>query len=698
MKFRRYISAVVALAGILACSRMDNYAESGNEIKFATSYVTPDTKGTIFDSNSSLASFTVSAFNNDADAPDDHAQIMNNVVVTNNSGTWGYEGKYLWREPYGKQFFAWANKPADDIASVSATYQEQTLTYTAVPVNAADQKDIMLGCYAGDGGDSRIATISFQHPLSCITFKTGSLEDVTLVKAVRIKDVYNSGKVSQTGDGTIGSWSETSATQTVKQEGLSVAVPSTGSASIGVPFILIPQTATSLEIELDAIVDGVNKTLKGTLTDVNWEAGTAMSYKIDYSGGPKLNFTATVVDWINKTPEAMDMEEKTQQPDDEIWYTTSDGNIMQMSSSTQTDNKYFGAKLVSNTYSGGKGILKFDGAVTKIGNGAFSSIKNFKEIHLPSNVEKFESCSFTFLSGTSPAVIHIPDGFKEFEQGSFYHIDGGDIRQFRIVTSTHEYLLISIDWSYLRLEPNGETSFIVMPQNITFDNGIACCFAKGILITLADGSQKKVEDLAYSDKLKVWNFDEGEDDSANILWITKAGLKAEYFFRCTLSDGTVLDLIGEEDEGTHRLFNKTAGKFEYPDQMAPGSKVYTEHGLVTVVSFERVDEEVEFYNLITDRHINCYINNVLSSCRYNNLHPIDENMKFIKDGRKKRPYKEFKAAGISREWYVGLRLGEQTYDVEDVASYIGRCEINMAEKPAPSLWQRIKTWWKSIFC
>ena len=39
------------------------------------------------------------------------------------------------------------------------------------------------------------------------------------------------------------------------------------------------------------------------------------------------------------------------------------------------------------------------------------------------------------------------------------------------------------------------------------------------------------------------------------------------------------------------------------------------------------------YNIITKQHLNCFANGILTSCRLNNMYPI-ENMKFVKDNRK----------------------------------------------------------------
>lgn len=48
------------------------------------------------------------------------------------------------------------------------------------------------------------------------------------------------------------------------------------------------------------------------------------------------------------------------------------------------------------------------------------------------------------------------------------------------------------------------------------------CLLKGTKITLADRSEKNIEDLTYDDELLVWNFDEGKLDKAKTAWLKKA--------------------------------------------------------------------------------------------------------------------------------------------------------------------------------
>jgi hypothetical protein len=104
------------------------------------------------------------------------------------------------------------------------------------------------------------------------------------------------------------------------------------------------------------------------------------------------------------------LDEAAFQPDNEIWYTSTDGNIV-----VPNNDSLFGANMISNTYSEGKGIMKFDGPVTKIGDKSYNSsadapfnyCRKLKSVSLPETVEMIGFCAF--MGCTSLESIEMPE-------------------------------------------------------------------------------------------------------------------------------------------------------------------------------------------------------------------------------------------------------------------------------------------------
>lgn len=156
------------------------------------------------------------------------------------------------------------------------------------------------------------------------------------------------------------------------------------------------------------------------------------------------------------------------------------------------------------------------------------------------------------------------------------------------------------------------------------------CFVEGTKISLANGTTKNVEDITYDDDLLVWNFYEGKLDSAKPKWIMNEKIATEYK-SVLLSDNTELKLVGS-NEKCHRLFNVTKQQMLYANECV-GDEVYKQDdSIVQVVSCIPVEQEVKFYNLTTEKYLDCFANGVLTGSRLNNMYHIT-NMKYDSDER-----------------------------------------------------------------
>jgi len=181
------------------------------------------------------------------------------------------------------------------------------------------------------------------------------------------------------------------------------------------------------------------------------------------------------------------------------------------------------------------------------------------------------------------------------------------------------------------------------------------CFVKDTNIVLANRAKKKIQDISFDDELLVWNFDEGKYDSAKPLWIKKVQTTT-WYYKLKFSNGLELKVTGTYPEA-HSLFSVEDGRFIHANKLV-GKKVYTLDEIATLESCEEIHENVEFYNIITNYHMNLFANNVLTSTSLNNLYPI-KDMKFVKEDR--RPV--FDYTQFSDDWIVGARLKEQPIDV-----------------------------------
>ena len=99
-------------------------------------------------------------------------------------------------------------------------------------------------------------------------------------------------------------------------------------------------------------------------------------------------------------------------PEDEIWYISSNGEIV-----VPYKADAFGASIVSNTYVNGKGIIKFNQAVTSIGEEAFSYCSSLTSINIPNSVTSIGHRAF--IGCSSITSITLPNGITSIEYDAF---------------------------------------------------------------------------------------------------------------------------------------------------------------------------------------------------------------------------------------------------------------------------------------
>ena len=130
--------------------------------------------------------------------------------------------------------------------------------------------------------------------------------------------------------------------------------------------------------------------------------------------------------------------------------------------------------------------------------------------------------------------------------------------------------------SYTFTDPNGQSisqtmrwynakdsnSKVTTVQWKTFDstNGKqpSTCVTPDTLVTLADGTQKRIDELTFEDKILAWDFFTGTYVEKDIALLVNHGEEAYRVANLVLSNGTLLRLIGE-----HGVFDYDLNKFVY---------------------------------------------------------------------------------------------------------------------------------------
>ena len=205
--------------------------------------------------------------------------------------------------------------------------------------------------------------------------------------------------------------------------------------------------------------------------------------------------------------------------------------------------------------------------------------------------------------------------------------------------------------------------FVQLTGDTTIDLYFLACIAGGTLIPLADGTSKPIEEITYEDELIVWDFDEGRLGSAKPAWIKRAD-DVYYSWETKLASGKSIKTCGQHG---HRFFDLGTNTWVYADQIS-GRTVYTLDGDDEVISSERIDGKVNFFNIITKGNINHFGNGILLGCSLENyLYPV-QDMRFVKDNRALRPYSEF-AGEVPEWWYNDCRYAESTASRDYLVKY-----------------------------
>ena len=140
------------------------------------------------------------------------------------------------------------------------------------------------------------------------------------------------------------------------------------------------------------------------------------------------------------------------------------------------------------------------------------------------------------------------------------------------------------------------------------------CVTEDTLITLADGTQKRVDQLTGKEQLLVWNLETGKLDSAPIMFIDSEERTINEVIHLYFSDGTEVKVMAE-----HGFWDYDLNKYLYLDKNA---SMYIGHTFakqdgdkLTKVKLVGVDIKSEMskaYSPVTVGHLCYFVNGMLS--------------------------------------------------------------------------------------
>ena len=155
---------------------------------------------------------------------------------------------------------------------------------------------------------------------------------------------------------------------------------------------------------------------KGITIDVLWTDGLTMTKSTTNSLTIERNHIVPMASLVVEKPDAPDTPAQLTPPANEIWYTSSTGNIV-----TPYATDVFGATIVSNTYENSKGIIKFNGNITSIGRYAFQDCSALTSITIPDSVTSFGRYAFQDCSALTS--ITIPNSVMSIGSSAFRNCD-----------------------------------------------------------------------------------------------------------------------------------------------------------------------------------------------------------------------------------------------------------------------------------
>ena len=270
----------------------------------------PLTRGTQVTAPAQMDEFSVSAeIGGGTEVYPKVLDVMYNVKATKGDATstnWTTAKPYYW--PTGKtlNFYAWYPYNSKNLTIPNDNNVAGTELIYEIPEQVADQEDFMMSKAYNATESGAAVSLHFYHMLTAVKFKTGNNIPACHIKSITLKNVKYKGTYSYhaTGSGIL-PWTPNADTKSFT---LSVNQDITMNTETilteeGKTFFMMPQElGDEARLEVNLVVDGVEKTLGAKLSDITpdfngthcWNAQTTVTYKISFQDNIELDLSKDV--------------------------------------------------------------------------------------------------------------------------------------------------------------------------------------------------------------------------------------------------------------------------------------------------------------------------------------------------------------------------------------------------------------------
>ena len=172
------------------------------------------------------------------------------------------------------------------------------------------------------------------------------------------------------------------------------------------------------------------------------------------------------------------------------------------------------------------------------------------------------------------------------------------------------------EYSFKGLNGKTITSDVTVEITVAADTSSGGCVTPDTLVTLADGTQKRIDQVTYDDQLLVWDFYNGKYAVSSAAIIFNHGYAENTIIKLAFSDGTVVKVAN-----LHQFYDNDLNSFVTID--AESVAQYVGHSFAkqsgegyTTVTLDSYEVSVEYeaaYGIISAYHYNIIVEGMIST-------------------------------------------------------------------------------------